>query len=168
MFDLWLEDIIQKHARKGVLLDSNLLLVYCVGAIDPSRIPSEKVTRQYNSNDFRVLNHFVGRFDRILTTPNIITEVSNLSGRLREDTRTILRLWSRNKLVKVLQEKYVPSVAAFRHDAFERYGLTDAAVSICGMDGSLTLTDDLDLSILLQKQESDCIHYTNALRFLME
>jgi len=148
-----------------VLLDSNLFMVYCIGAIDPARISQEKVTRQYNPADFRILDRFLGRFSRVLTTPNIMTEVSNLSGRLRLDIQAVFRRWIRDNFVQVLQEEYVPTIDAANQSSFERLGLTDAVINICAHAGNLTLTDDLDLSMVLQRQDLDCVHYTNVLRF---
>jgi hypothetical protein len=166
VFEPWLAKIVAKHARRGLLLDSNLFVVYCVGSIDPARIQQEKVTRHYNSNDFRILDYFIRRFAHLLTTPNIMTEVSNLSGHLRGDMRAVVRTALRENVVQVLREEYVSTNDAVQNQSFVHFGLTDAAINVQGQAGNLTLTDDLDLSILLHRQGSDCIHYTNALRFL--
>ncbi|HEX4412329.1 MAG TPA: hypothetical protein VH107_01790 [Lacipirellulaceae bacterium] len=80
--------------------------------------------------------------------------------------RAVVRTALRENVVQVLREEYVSTNDAVQNQSFVHFGLTDAAINVQGQAGNLTLTDDLDLSILLHRQGSDCIHYTNALRFL--
>jgi hypothetical protein len=163
----WLDGLIAKHRDTGILLDSNLLFVYCVGLLEPSLIGKEKGTREYESRDFQLLYDIVGAFDHILTTPNVLTEVSNLAGRLREDIRLLFRLFIRENLLTILDERYVISEDAAKHSVFAPLGLTDAVVSILAERGMLVVTNDLNLRVMLESFKFDCVHYDRDLRPLV-
>jgi hypothetical protein len=81
--------LISLYRRKGLLVDSNLLLLYFVGAYDPERISTFKGTysRGFSEDDFNLLFRLIALFEKIVTTPNILTEVSNLSSQLRKDEK---------------------------------------------------------------------------------
>ena len=73
------EDItfLLKHRGKSALLDANLLLVYVIGKTDRKLLGRHHHTKQYEE-DFELLEMVVDNFRTIMTTPNILTEVSNL------------------------------------------------------------------------------------------
>ena len=62
---------------KGII-DANLLLVLVVGLNDPRLLGRKKHVAEYCKEDFDVLCGVLNDFDRLLVTPNIITECSNL------------------------------------------------------------------------------------------
>ena len=68
---------IQQHRGKSALLDTNLLLVYVTGLSNPANLARLHHTRQY-VGDFPLLSRLINHFRTLLTTPNILTEVSNL------------------------------------------------------------------------------------------
>ncbi len=74
------ETLLARYKRKGVLVDSNLLLLLFVGLFDPARIKKFKRTGHFSEVDFRLLVNFLAYFDKAITTPHILTEVSNLAG----------------------------------------------------------------------------------------
>jgi hypothetical protein len=160
----WVEGLVEKHAANGLLLDSDLLLVYFVGVLDEAQISKAKGTREYTLADFRLLLQIGNRFDHIVTTPNVITEVSNLVGRLDARFRHTAYQLMRDRFVQVFEETYVSSEDAMKDKAFEKLGLTDASISVMASRGILVMTNDLDLSILLASLEIDCIHYDRDLR----
>ena len=53
-----------------------------MGNFQPARITTFKRTQQFVEEDFQLLRLLLGYFDKIITTPNILTEVSNLAGHL--------------------------------------------------------------------------------------
>jgi hypothetical protein len=74
--------VLARYRTAGVLVDTNLLLVYFVGAFDPALIPKFKRTRMYTLEDHPLLVRVLGFFEKVVTTPHILTEVSNLAGQL--------------------------------------------------------------------------------------
>lgn len=167
MFDPWLEQLLTKHANAGALVDANLLFLYCVGLHSEALVSVEKGTREYTIEDFRLLQYVLRKFKVIVSTPSILTEVVNLSDRLRTDVRTLVRRLLRDKLLTVIDERFLPSVSVSNDAGFERLGLTDASIAMLADSGYLVLTNDLDLYLLLDKRKKDCIHYNSTLRPLV-
>lgn len=140
-------DLIKRYRSRGLLVDSNLLLVLCVGSVDRTLVPEFKRTKAYSENDYDILCRFIGFFQKILTTPNILTEVSNLGsslkGRRRNEFQKAFSL-----ITNSLLEEYTASKAAVNIPIFRDCGLADS-VTFCvsqSHSGCLLLTDDLQLA----------------------
>src|ERR1700730_5309765 len=87
-----------KHRSQGALLDANLLLVYVVGKTGASRLANLHHTKQYQ-RDFPLIERMVEVFPTIYTTPNVLTEVSNLGKKLGVEFYSLhwggsLRFWT--------------------------------------------------------------------------
>lgn len=152
--------LIGRYVSKGLLLDANMLLVYCVGRYQATLLPSFKRTRLYGVRDFRLIADIVARFARLVTTPNVLTEVSNLALQLRNDHRR--RCFRRFiEEVELLEERYIESARALRNGHAERLGLTDAAIIEAARKKLLVLTADVDLYLAMCKEGVDCINYNH-------
>lgn len=94
------------HKNKFVVIDTNLLLVYLVGCVDPQLITKFKKTNsRYCAEDFKILNDLIKKF---VTTPNILTEVSNLGGHLKDNAKNrFFALLAR--FIQQTPEKYIQS-----------------------------------------------------------
>jgi hypothetical protein len=152
--------LIEKHRGTGVLIDSNLLVLYLVGTINRERIKTFKRTQEYSPEDFDLLNWLISRFTRLCTTPHVLTEVSNLTGSLsgRElaEMRNLIRL-----VAGEMQESFDESKTVVRHACFERLGLTDAAIAtVCERD-LLVLTNDRDLYVALQTRGAEAVYFNH-------
>jgi hypothetical protein len=136
-------------AGRGTLfIDTNLLLVLIVGALDLDHVERFKRTRAYSREDYTLLTAYVGDFQRMLTTPNVLTEVSNLLGQLSEPLRR-RALLALGLLTGKFQEKYLPSTTLAVDPHFPLLGLADTSV-IHSADRDVTvLTDDLQLYVRL-------------------
>ena len=68
-----------KFHRKCLLIDTNLLLLLLVGKLNPSLIKTEKITdsQGFDEADFKQLRDFASQFQKLVTTPHILTKVSN-------------------------------------------------------------------------------------------
>ncbi len=157
-------NLIQRYRSRGVLVDANLLLLLLVGTFDRQRIPDFKRTSQFTVEDFDLLVRVLDCFEKVITTPCILTEVSNLSAQIKEPAKTHLfrRL---AQTIKALDEQYVRSKEAACHSSFARLGLTDAGIIHLSREKCLVLTADLDLFISLQKERIAAINF-NHLRLL--
>jgi hypothetical protein len=154
-----LDRLITTHRRRGVLLDSSLLLLHLVGLTDRQRITSFKRTDVYTVADFDLLELLLNQFDRRFTTPQVVTEVSNL-GKLHGPEFAAFRDWLR-RTVEVLEENPIDSRTATQHYLFARLGVTDAAIAVCCSQGPLVLTDDLDLYGALRTREMPAINFNH-------
>jgi len=154
-----LDRLIETHRRIGVLVDSNLLLLHLVGLTNRHRIPSFKRTGTYTEADFDLLERLILLFDRLFTTPQVVTEVSNLGklyGREFDAFRDLLR-----RTVEVWDEQLIDSRTATHHPLFARLGVTDAAIAVCCSQGPLVLTDDLDLYGALTTRGMPAINFNH-------
>lgn len=128
-------------------LDSNLALLLVVGQVDRRLIDGHKRLGSFTARDFDILIGMVASTDKIVTTPNVLTEVSNLASfGIVEPARTEITR-SLKHLVEKFDERYVPSgevTVAFAPE-FARLGLTDAVWLSCLGKTTTLVTADLDL-----------------------
>lgn len=163
MKDLILQ-LVQRHRKNGILIDTNILLLYFLGRFNPREIPRFKRTRQFTVEDFGTLLLLLRRFEKVLTTPNILTEVSSFSSQLADPLRTdYFRQFA--KEIALIEERYVESRRAAELAEFASLGLTDAGILGLARGTFLVLTDDFPLSQRLQKVGGDVINF-NHLRVL--
>jgi hypothetical protein len=159
-----IKELMARYRTKGLLVDTNLLLVYFVGRYDPERVSRFKKTMAFSADEFLLLAKFLDAFDNVITTPNVVTEVSNLSGQLAENLRTD---FYRNfaKAIPRFEEHYSSSASIASSAHFDRFGLTDSGIAGLAKDNYLVLTDDLSLFGYLQNLGIDAINF-NHLRHL--
>lgn len=140
-----IDELVTKHGKNGVLLDANLLILCLIGRMNPRRIVGFDRTSSFDARDYEILEHLLARFQKVITTPHILTEVSNLVGKLQQTEllkiRDLLAKWINSTL-----EVYEASSAVVTDTAYKSFGLTDAAISsLCQRDGILLLTADVAL-----------------------
>lgn len=119
--------LIEKHRSKGVLVDSNLLVLLLVGLVNKRRIPAFKRTQNFTIGDFETLSTLIEWFGKLVTTPHVLSQVSDLTD-LSGNELAIVRSYFR-VLVEKLEEYYDTSVALATDPIFARLGLTDAAIA---------------------------------------
>lgn len=148
--------LLERYYSKGIFVDTNILLVYFVGRYRQDAISRYKRTRQFSVDDFRLLEWILGPFRRMVTTPNVLTEVSNLAGRMEPAFFEALATH-----LEVLDERYLSSreVATSRH--FSRSGLTDACILSVVQRNLLLLTDDLPLYHRAQASNVPSINFNH-------
>ncbi|OHB72806.1 MAG: hypothetical protein A2V70_01530 [Planctomycetes bacterium RBG_13_63_9] len=158
-------ELVQRYRSRGVLVDTNILLLYFVGRFKRQQIPHFKRTAQFAVGDYDLLDGFLSAFKRVVTTPNILSEVNSLSGQMGEpDRRQYFEEFARE--IATLDERYVPSVGVSGTEAFQRVGLTDSGIMHLARDGFLVLSDDLKLCGYLEKVGVDVLNF-NHLRFIV-
>lgn len=130
----------------AVFVDSNLLVLLVVGHYDPQLIVKHRRTQAFDLEDYKLLRQVLRRFRTVLVTPNTLTETSNLLSHHGEPVRSNL-LRALRRLIYNTREVVVASEQASRNQAFDRLGLTDAALlEIISPDTPL-LTVDLQLYV---------------------
>ena len=153
----------QRHLGSGVLVDTNLLLAYFVGLCDDvsgySTINSFRYTKgKYETGDFEVLLALLERFDTRVTTPHILTEVSNMLGQLSEPARAICFDLLR-RTIPTLRELNISSERLSEDEAFVRFGIADTAIRKVAEGSYLVLTDDFRLSGHLDSIGIDALNF---------
>ena len=162
-----LPGLVRNARPPGIVIDTNILLMYVIGVVDPARIETFKRTRSasFRKDDVEILNEYLRSFVTLATTPNILTEVSNLLGGLGRDELPSYRGALRQLVVRVLDERYLPSDGLTRDRYFLRLGLTDTAIVHAARQGFRVLTDDAGLANALYEEGWDVINF-NHLRGL--
>lgn len=159
MTDYVLETI-RKYKQKGVLIDTNILLVYFVGSVDPSLIPRFKRTATFAIEDYDTIAAILDFFAVRVTTPNILTEVSNLTGQLPELSKgDYFAAFVAG--VTLLDEQYIPSQIACANSEFRKFGLTDAGIAQLAKGSHLVFTDDLPLWAYLTNVGVDALNFNH-------
>jgi rRNA-processing protein FCF1 len=154
------EQLVAQYKSKGVLIDTNLLLLLVVGAYDPERISRFKRTDKFTADDFYTLAAFFNSFDRVVTTPHVLTEVSNLAGQLPDALKTAFySLFAQH--IALLEEYYVESRQLSSVSQFPKLGLTDCGIMELSRNQYLVLTDDFRLAGHLDSQGIDVINFNH-------
>lgn len=155
-----INQLIMSYKTKGLLVDTNLLLLYFVGEYDLDRISRFKRTMTFTADEFLLLTMFLDLFEKLITTPNILTEVSNLSGQLPEAIRSLFWEDFSGRMPR-LQETYTASTTISASAPFTKLGLTDSGIVDLVKDKYLVLTDDLKLFGYLQNVGIDVINFNH-------
>ena len=152
-----------KHRRAGIVVDTNIFLLLIIGSVDRTLITRFKRTDQFTPGDFELLDRVLRRFDKVLTTPHILTEVSNMAGHLGEPAKTEV-FAGLARLVAALDESYEPGAALVGSQIFTRFGLTDCSIEVLARSGRLILTDDFRLSQYLAGLGADVVNFNHLRR----
>lgn len=153
-------DLLNSYRTKGALVDANLLLVYFVGSYDPTQITKFKRTRAFTEDDFYTLAALITFFSKIVTTPNVLTEVNSLSNQLPESIKPSYYSEFAQR-VDTLEEHFLESRSVSRAAHFARFGLTDSGIVELVKDKYLVITDDLRLASYCQNTGIDVINFNN-------
>src|SRR5579871_833726 len=150
--------LIEKHKAKGVLVDTNLLVLLLVGAVNQERILNFKRTADFDIKDYKLLVRLMNWFGRLISTPHVLSQVSdlaNLSGKEQAAVRDLLRFL----VVEKVEESYDESRVLVNDPDFARLGLADAAIATVCSRGVLVLTADLQLQLALQARNLDALNF---------
>lgn len=157
-------ELLTKYRNKGLLIDSNLLLTWFLGLFDPSWILRHERTSSYTLEDFEDLNAFASQFSRIVVTPNILTEVSNLAQRTTRSKLPSEFFVSFASAVHRLRESFYKSSLVVQDRCFHYLGFTDASIAQLPPGRYLVLTDDLELYGELLDRNIDAINFNHLRR----
>lgn len=156
----YLRDVLVKYKNKGIVIDTNILLLWIVGEVNRARIVKFKRTQQFVPEDFDLLLEIISHFNQIITTPNILTEVNSLMNQLGEPERSqALAVFAQG--IPQLNEKYLESQEIVTEESFVKFGLTDCGIVKIISNQYLVLTDDLKLYNYLIKKGIDAINFNH-------
>ena len=154
------QNLVQTHGRKGVLVDTGVLLLYVVGTCDRKQITSYKRTNTFAEEDYDTLVDILRSCGTMVTTPNILTEVSNLLKQGNTHMRE-LRFKSFAKTIGSSEERYEESVRLSHMPEFRRFGLADASIYEVACAGYLVLTVDSRLADYLLRKGLGAINFNH-------
>jgi hypothetical protein len=150
--------ITSKHAIHGMVIDSPILVLHLIGLHDRGLISKFKRTQPFTAEDSDLLAELMVRFRKIVTTPQILAEVSNLLGQLPDTTRDQVFSGPFRTLIEQIAEEYVESRSVAGGESFPKFGLTDCSIERLSR-GHAVLTADFKLYVYLMKQNADVINF---------
>lgn len=148
----YLLELIQKYKQKGLLIDTNILLLYIVGSFDISSIRDFKRTASFNENDFEKVSKFIDYFDLKITTPHILTEASDFIDN-RQHLQAVLKIYIENT-----KEIFLEGTELSKKETFLKFGLADTSVTYTAKDSYLIFTDDKPLYGFLVNSNIDVVN----------
>jgi hypothetical protein len=158
----YIAGLVQKYRNFGILLDTNILLLYFVGAVNHKMITKFKRTRNrgFSEEDYFILVTLVKQFNTLITTPNILTEVSNFLGQLPEDLhQDYFDTFAHG--ITTFDEQYFSSSTVSKSYEFQRFGLTHASIIHFAKGNYLLVTADFKLSQYSQSVGLDTLNFNH-------
>ena len=157
------EQLFTRFAGKSLLLDSNLLLVYLCGHLGPQNFKRFKRVSDYTIDDYELLVRLLRHFSVLVTTPHILTEVSNLANSLpawlkpswSQIFTTLLALQGE---AHGFREHWTPAADLVKMPEFAEFGITDSALTKLSPE-ALVITEDYRLSGTLRSRGIPVINF---------
>lgn len=151
--------LLLKFGKEGVFFDTNLMIVLVIGSYDISRLTTFKRTLAFGPPEFRLLMALANRCERRLTTPNILTEVDNLSRQMPSGEHAAVSQHFA-KLVSEMFEIYEESQSHLGGELHGKLGLTDA-VLIEQAESHLVVTADFPLANRIEAMGRNVINFNH-------
>ena len=148
-------ELIRRHAPHGLLIDTNVLLLYLVGSFSTEFIERFKRTRSrgYTAEDFVLVANLARLFARVVTMPHILAELSNLSMQI-ESPHLTAHFRCVVGFLRAAREECVTKdtiLLSPRLALLPKIGITDLSIIEAAKRGKyLVLTDDLNAAIALR------------------
>ena len=145
---------------RSVLVDSNLLFILVVGHTSRDHVGRARRTEQYSPEDFDLLQSALSDYDKVLVTPHVLAETSNLLGYLSEPLLSKTRSTLGQMLAR-WNEHYAPCIELIDAPIYLRLGVTDSALFTAASATSALLTDDFPLYLAASTAGRDAINFTH-------
>ena len=146
-----------------VALDTNLLLLFVVGRAT-GRVLGSRL-KSYSLEDYKLLASQIEPYERIVTTPHVLTELTNIydrgiDGDLRRLVGEVI-----GDVIATATECFRPSRSIAVDPEFKRLGLADCAWLLLLESDTDLLTDDLVLYNVARSRGHAAINFTNLRDF---
>jgi predicted nucleic acid-binding protein len=144
----------------GLLVDTNLLVLFAVGTVNLDSIETFKRTSKYTKADYDLLLRVLAKFQTLYTVAHVLAEVSNLTdltGPERKRARLVLK-----ETISLLNEAEMSSARAAEDRLYQGLGLVDAAIGAVARSHKCTvLTDDFDLYFRLSHDNVNVLNFAH-------
>lgn len=157
----YVDHLIERYQSRGLLIDSNLALLYLVGGYDLRLIGDGKYHKlsKYEANDYRILIWLKSLFRKAVTTPHVLTEVSNLACDLPEQTKSVCLKKFHSTFIEI-DELPIASMEAAKWQDFHFLGLTDSGLALVSKE-HLIVTDDARLVKKLNESGLEALNFNH-------
>lgn len=152
----------------GVLLDTNVLLLFLIGSISEDQIDKSKHLRlrDYDKEDFDILKYIL-RYNRgFVITPHIATETwdlgeNALSGHYLQAFKDLF-----SAFLLGARETWIPVERLLGESYFFRLGIADSGAARIKRRRPIVVTDDGKLARELEAQRKKVVNFTNLRNLL--
>ena len=153
--------LVNKYSRLGLIIDSGPLLVLIVGAFKPSELLR---IGKYNEQDYKIILSFLKKFQRIIITPYIISELSNIAHSRLDKSHFKEIILGCVSYLKNFKEQQIKKDRVLNKKEAQWLGFTDVSVIITSeIQKSLVLTEDGKLITECEKSGIDVIDFTSLI-----
>jgi hypothetical protein len=129
---------------RDVIIDTNIFILFLTGQINENRIKDYTRNSLYTKEDYYLLLNILSNYDRIITSPNILTEVDNILNRITgEDKYKYLILVK--TIYKQTIEKYIKTETITQNWYFDELGITDSGLLMMAKECELLISGDSSL-----------------------
>ena len=128
-----------------IVIDTNALVLFVLGTVNEGYIGKHKCLSIYSLEDYSYLINLISRSCRIITSPNVLTEVDNLCNRLKGDDKyRYIKIF--REISNSYQEKYRETKKIVKDELMWDIGLTDVVLIDIAKKSDLLITADSSLS----------------------
>ena len=139
---------------REVVIDTGPLLFYLVGTYDRNHLRRFG----YDWPDYILLLNYLGSFRRVLVTPQVLAEASNLARRRLKDEHYTAFISRSISCLSGLGEEYIPKDDILKMPELPRFGITDSSLIEMMRRDKLLLTDDAPLFWYCSGKEMPVVH----------
>lgn len=149
MFNLYdIKRYIIRDRPEGLIIDTNLLILFLIGKFEINFIDKCKLTcNNYSKNDYELLCEIIKLFKKVIITPHVIAEISNLSRKGITDEKLINYFKNFIEFLKTpsLEERNISLESFFgiKINYISSFGFTDMAIHELSKNNKFAIiTDD--------------------------
>jgi hypothetical protein len=155
-------ELLGRYKTRGILVDSSLLVVYLVGLFDPHQlINCRAIKSSFTTAEFQLLARIIGKFDAVVTTPHVLTEVSNLAGKLPARLHIAFRNFFAD-VINRLEERNAAAIDLVATTQFARFGIADTAITLIAPGQYFVLTEEIALYLHLSANGVDVMNFSHV------
>lgn len=154
-----LELTINLLRNNHVTIDCNMFLLLLIGGLGIDHIEKFKRTCEFQKEDYFLLIRLV-KHSRLLLTPNILTESSDLIDNYDRQVNN-LAAQELKRLIEITEEKFTQSIRLVQNDCFLKFGLADSSIFELSSHGVVVITVDAPLFGLLSSKGFPVINFNH-------
>ena len=125
-------------------LDTNLVVLRLVGEIAPELLGQHRRVRSFGIEDITVLEELCRSYDRLIVTPHVLAETSNLVGSGTQQVAPGAAA-ALSRYASEVEERHVSAQVLIEGRFAERFGFADASLIALAQAGVTILTEDFPL-----------------------
>jgi len=159
--DAYKTKIALRYSGRGIILDTDVLLMFLVGTFDSEYMKEWKKTNYYTVEDFEIMKEFLRLFKIMYVTPHILTEISSHTKQMRSDIYEKFLVCFFAHFSKTV-EKNVAKECIFDNSLFPILHVTDTSIlDVARREKCLVITDDFSLYNNLLNEGVDVINFNH-------